>query len=184
MNDRLKPNVDKHENRAFNPLAWGILFFSFWLSLRTIGEPQAMKIGFSWAFLGFSVILWLSIFVPPLRAILNHKYAVKFFLPIIFYVSIFTFVLGWVGSLANLEEHIRTLTIIFGFLWILAYLFILIRITNKPLGVIVSLVSIGLAIYRFIKGLNLAGIMLVLIGIVIFVIAIWRPNIWHKLTFD
>ncbi len=184
MNDKLKPNNNKRENRVFNPVAWGILFFSFWLSLRTIGEPQDLQIGFSWAFLGLSGILWLSIFVPTLRDILYHKYSVKFFLPIIFYVSIFTFALGWIGSWANVEGYLRTLTIIFGFMWILAYLFILIRITNKPLGIIVSIVFIGLAIYRFTNGLILAGIMLVIIGIVIFVVALWRPNIWHRLTFE
>ncbi len=184
----MKPNndiqKDNKDNGVFNPIAWGILFFGFWLSLRTIGEPQDLQIGFSWAFLVFSVILWLSIFIPPLRDILNHKYSVKFFLPIIFYVSIFAFVLGWIGSWSSLEDCFRTLSIILGFMWILAYLFILIRITNRLPGIVVSVVFIGLAIYRFINGLILDGILLVVIGVVILVIAIWRPNIWHRLNFQ
>ena len=174
---------EMEESTEFNPLFWGILFFAFWLSLRTVGQPQDLQIGLSWFFLGLSAILLISIFPIKLRELLNKRYSKKFTLPIVFYGSIFAFVLGWIGSWSSLEGSIRTISVILGFLWIVAYLLILIRITSKPMGIIVSIVFFCLAIYRFVNILILDGILSMLLGVVVLVIAIWRPKIWHKLTF-
>lgn len=44
-NDVRKSNLNNQEPISFKPLPWGVLFFSFWASLRTIENPTLMMQG-------------------------------------------------------------------------------------------------------------------------------------------
>ena len=177
----MKYNDNTNVNRiaSFNPLAWGILFFTFWLSLRTISQLQTLQEILSWASLGLSGILWLSILIPPLADIFDKPRAKTVFLPLIFFVSITGYTFSWVGSLPGMEGFARDLSFILGFLWIVAYLLVLVRSTTRVIGILASSTFVGFGIYHLIDSQIVGGAALLVLGIVLLVIATKRPRIWR-----
>ena len=120
----------------FDPLAWGMLFFTIWITTITVGELDTFQGTVSWAFLAVSGTLFLSIFIPPLALIMSTKTAKQIFLPCIFSLMIFGFTIGWIGSLKDISGWEQTIVVIFGFLWLIAYLMVLIRSTaSRNLGI-------------------------------------------------
>jgi membrane protease YdiL (CAAX protease family) len=161
----------------FNPLAWGILFFTLWLTLRAAGELNKPQEIISWAFLAVSVILFLSIFISPLARILSTKTAEQLLIPTIFFLSIFGFTFAYAGKLKAmfekdlviLETYIAT---IFGFLWVIAYLLILTRSVSKYFGIAFSAVFFVLGVYILIREANMwGGIIVMVIGVTICLVA-------------
>lgn len=106
-------------------------------------------------------------------------------LPVVFEVSISGFVLGFITSLNGMEEWIQSITIYGGFIWVVTYLFILIRASHRGIGVLASLVFFGRDIHLVLQAGNApevaAGIVSILLGIVAGYIAIRRPDwLWHE----
>jgi hypothetical protein len=171
----------------FNPLAWGILFFSFWLSLRTIGEIGAVQQGFAWFFLGLAGMLWLSIAIPPLGKSLANPNRTKLLVPIIFFVSMFAYMINLLNSIKYIEGPTLQIAMIFGFLWIVAYLVVLIRNVERNVGISISLSLIGLAVYYFSRPPTaeplLSAIILLALGIVLLVTTIKKPAIYQRFPF-
>lgn len=169
-----------------NPLSWGMLFFAFWLSL--IISPVEMSISqiiIAWFCFGLSIILWISIFIPWLRAQYKKTAVKKTIIPIVFEITIASFVIGFISSVSEMNEIIRNIVIYFGFIWVVTYLLILIRASNKGIGIIVSLVFIVNGAYLISNAKNtpdlIAGIVSILIGITSVFIAIRRPKwLWHE----
>lgn len=173
------------DNTKFNPLVWGILFFTFWLSLRTIGQLQTLQEVLSWFCLGLSVVLWLSIFIQPLRTVFDKPKARAVFLPVVFFVSIMSFALSLVGSLSDIGGFTRELSLVLGLLWIVAYFLVIVRSATtvritRIASILASLTFVGFGIYRFINSQILAGALLVALGIASLVIIAKRPGMWHQ----
>lgn len=166
-------------NSKFNPLAWGILFFTFWLSLRTIGQLQTLQEVLSWFFLGLSVVLWLSIFIQPLRTVFD-KPKTRAVLPMVFLVPIMSFALSLVGSLSAIGGFTRELSLVLGFLWFVACLLVMVRSIIRIIGILASLTFVGFGIYHLINSQIIVGATLVALGIVALVIAAKRPRMWHQ----
>lgn len=178
--------VEKEEKYELNPLAWGMLFFAFWLSLIIL--PIQLSIGqkiLAWFCFGFSVILFISIWVPWLRKQYKRPTIKTSVLPIVFEITIASFVVGFISSLSSIGEILRQVVMYFGFIWVVTYLFVLIRTSNKGIGVIASLVFIVHGAYLVSQANNspdmIAGIVSILIGLFSGYIAIKRPEwLWHR----
>jgi len=173
------------DNTKFNPLVWGILFFTFWLSLRTIGQLQTLQEVLSWFFLGLSVVLWLSIFIQPLRTVFGKPKVVKVVLLLVFFASIIGFAFSLVGSLFYMKGFTQELSLVLGLLWIVAYFLVIVRSATtiritRIASILASLTFVGFGIYRFINSQILAGALLVALGIAALVIAAKKPGMWHQ----
>jgi len=171
--------MQDNDNTKFNPVAWGILFFTFWLSLRTISQLQTLQEVLSWASLGLSVVLGLSIFIPYLAHIFNGSKAKTVFLPLIFFVFITGYTLSWVGSLPSMGGFTRDLSFVLVFLWIVACLLVMVRSIIRIIGMLASLTFVGFGIYHLIDSQIIVGATLVALGVVALVIATKRPRMWH-----
>ncbi len=171
----------------FQPLAWGILFFTFWLSLRTISGIGAVQHRFAWFFLGLAGMLWLSIVIPPLGRFFANPKRTKIIMPLIFFVSLYAYVINWLISIKSIEGVTLEIAVVFGFLWIVAYLLVLISYVPMKFGIGVSSSLIGLAGFYFVKQATaeplLSAIILLSLGIVLLVITIKKPLIYQKFPF-
>jgi hypothetical protein len=164
----------------FNPLAWGILFFTLWLKLRTAEELNTSQETISWAFLAVSVILFLSIVIPPLARIMSTKTAEQILIPTVFFLSIFSLIFAWAGDLKDMYEKSITgleipVGVIFGFLWLIAYLMILthsISIHSRYFGIAFSAVYAIIGIYViFTEPNKWGGVILIIIGAILCLVA-------------
>lgn len=186
--NRTSKNDEKNrEPTLFNPLAWGILFFSFWISLQTIPKSTPVIQGMSWFFLGISVVLWFSIFLKNLQDLLIKPGLRGFFLPLLFFVSLLALAITLTQSWTLLQGVALYVSIIAGILWFVAYILILVRFAagkiGRMVGIVISVVIIGIGIYTLVTSDIVAGIVLVGLGIASMLIAIFRPPIWHRFPF-
>lgn len=88
----------KNSTTDFSPLSWAILFFSFWYTLRSLGN----YVVFSWLLFGMSIILISSIYCTWLRRKLGSPRAVKMILPTIFILTVGGFIIGVLLALEGL----------------------------------------------------------------------------------
>ena len=190
MTNQTNPS-DKNGRKpvSFNPLAWGILFFSFWISLQTIDKLSPLQERIGWLFLVLSAVLFCSIFISRLHNFLIRPGLIGFFIPLIFFISLMGFTITLVQSWPNLEGAFRYIAVIGGVLWLIAYLLVLMRIVAELgrvgfwLGIVICIALIGKGIYDAFTSDVGAGIMLVALGIISIVIVIKKPSIWHKWPF-
>jgi len=198
MKNKTKPSDENGQKPIpFNPLAWGIAFFSFWISLKMIDKlPPFLQVA-AWFFLVLSAVLWLSILIQPLRNLLIRPCVSGIILPLIFFVPLLGFTISFASSLSNLEGAYRTISAIGGFLWIIAYLLVMMMVAAELnrvgfwLGIALGIVLIGVGAYHIgigtCKALTsdiIAGIILVALGIGSTVVVIKKPSIiWHKWPF-
>jgi len=183
--------TDENEQKPvpFNPLAWGILFFSLWLLLQMIEELPPVQQCIGWFFLGLSAVLFCSIFIPPLRKLLIRPGLGGFFPPLIFFVSLIGFAIALATSWSNLEGVSRTISVLGGIAWFIAYILVLARVAAELgrkgfwAGIVICIALIGNGIYVAFTSDVLAGIILVVLGIISMVVVIKKPPIWHKFPF-
>ncbi len=180
--------VEKKSNRMskFDPLAWGMLFFTLWLVTKTIGEPNTSQELVSYAFLIVSGLLFLSIIIPPLARLMTTKTTEQILLPTIFSMSILGFALGWLGSLKDVVGWELHVGILFGFLWLIAYLMVLIRIAPRNLGIALSVICFILGIRVLVAEAAIwEGVILMAIGVIICLVAIRKiPVYWIPIFGD
>ena len=144
MRGKTQANRSDKPATQFNPLSWGILFFSFWILLQPISEPPAFVQGVSWFFLGMSVLLGLSIVLKKLQNFLNRQGPRGFFLPLVFFVSLFAFAVSLSQSWGILKEIPLCISVVGGILWLIAYLLILVRFAAERIGRTIGVVfSLG-----------------------------------------
>jgi len=177
------------KSTSFNPLAWGILFFSFWISLQMIDELPPFQQHMGWFFLGLSAALFLSIFCPWLQKLWIKPSVSGFFLPLIFFVSLLGFAISVASSLSNLEGISRAISVFGGVLWFIAYFLVLARVAAE-LGrrgfwasIVICSALIGNGIYVALTSNVVVGTILVALGIISIVIVIKKLPIWHKFPF-
>jgi hypothetical protein len=177
---------EKEEKYELNPLSWGMLFFTFWIALIVLPvEVTIWQIIFAWFCFGLSVLLLIAIYVPWLREQYKRPSIKGIVLPIVFEITMVSFVIGFVTSLTGTTGLVRNIIFYGGFIWFVSYLLIIIRAVNKRIGVIASVVFFGYGIYLVAQARDtphtIAGIVGMLIGIVIAYVAIKRPkSLWHE----
>lgn len=171
----------KHESSNFQPLAWGILFFSFWLTLKTIPQSSRMINSLSWLSVIVSGIMWLSLILPPWRRLLN-KPTVKFvYLPSVFFISITAYIVGWLGSLSSVKGTDFNISFWFGFVWLITYLLILMRASTRKVGMGGGVLFIAAGVYYLAKSNIIGGVTLIILGILGISIALKQPKwLWHE----
>ena len=177
--------LDDHDDKL-NPLGWGTLFFTVWISIKVLQELNTKKItpfqagfqnGFGWLLLVVSVALLVSIYFPRWRDILK-KFTKKFYpLPAVVILSIIGFILGWVPGFA-LKGSDQWLVGVIGFLWLITPILVLIARFDRPLHrSFVSVMMLIAWIYLFSSSrFNFIG------SWPLFAIAVlsWWPCIWPK----
>lgn len=178
---------EKEEKHGLNPLSWGMLFFAFWLALIVwpVEVDVVPKTILTWFCFGLSALLLIAIYIPWLREQYERPRIKSVVLPIVFEITIASFVVAFITSLNGMEECIRSITIYGGFIWVVTYLLILIRVSNKGIGILASVVFLGRGIHLVSQAQNepdmVAGIVSMLLGIVSGYIATKRPKwLWHR----
>lgn len=175
----------KEEKYEINPLSWGMLFFAFWLSLMVLPiELNILQKILAWFCFGLSVLLLIAIY-SRLRDQYKKPKIKRIVLPVVFEITVASFVVGFISSLSSLNEILRQVVIYFGFIWVVTYLFVLIRASNKGIGIIASLVFIVDGAYLASHATNspdmIAGAVSILIGLFSGYIAVKRPQwFWHE----
>jgi len=171
----------------FSPVAWGVVLFSFWISLQAIPGATAIVRGLSWFYFGTSAVLWVSIFSRDLRDLLTRRSLAGFLLPVVFFVSPLAFAIALVQSLGLLEGVAKHLLIAVGNLWMFAYLAVLVRFiagrVGRIAGIVPSAILIAIGVYTMVRSDLLGGVILVVLGIILVLIAVFRPRIWHGWPF-
>lgn len=127
-----KPDVE-----SFNPLGWGTLFFTLWVSVKMAKEIRPgwlndVRDGFEWIFLGWSVILCLSIFYPPLESVLQSRKATQKYMYAVFLATLSGYVFGWLPGF-GLEGVYQDLALGVGFLWLTTYVLVALSRLNSVL---------------------------------------------------
>jgi len=165
----------------FNPLAWGILTFNFWLTLQPLEKwdwPQKAIACFS---LLLSIMLLLSIVIPPWNRLLDKPKVVRVIMPFLFTISILGYAISWLVKLPQLQGLAFNFTFWVGFLWFIAFAMVLIRNVNRVFGSVVSALLVIIGILYFTIGSNtIGGIFLVVFGILLLLLANRIINIWDR----
>jgi hypothetical protein len=176
------PDVEPNEDdEKLNPLGWGTLFFSVWVSLKVLKElnPKMkvtlFQIVLEWALLAVSVILLFAIYIVPWRDILK-KFTQKYYaFPIVFIITVFSFILGWVPGL-GLTGMNQWLAAGIGFLWFITPIMIIIaRFKRLLTRGLICIVFLGLWIHYFMNKGFIGSWPLLAIGLLA-----WWPCICPK----
>jgi len=176
MADKVK---DPYE---FNPLSWGMVFFTFWLALKAVPNASRPQNPLSWGAVVISFLLWLSIILPPWRKILEKPRVKKIYLPTIFCITLAGYVIGWVTSIVNIKGNLDfNVSFFFGLAWLFIWLIILMRITNRLVGILGSVAFIGFGVRYLIQSNYYSAVTLIILGIIGVLVVIIRPKfIWHE----
>ena len=127
-----KTNVAEGNGDSYNPLAWGILFFTMWLTLVTIHGTGQTTTWIPTALLILSILLMVSIFLKILfnKIFKNDvttnifKFASTIVTPIVFEITVAGYIIAWIQGVAILSEPNLTIAIIIGFFWIIIYVIV------------------------------------------------------------
>jgi len=174
------------EKYQLNPLSWGMLFFTFWLTLSVLPvEATIWQTILAWFCFGLSVLLLVAVYVPWLRDQYKKRRIEGIVLPIVFEITMAGFVIGFVTSLEGADHAIRSIVVYMGFIWLMTYILILIRASHKGIGILAGVAFFGYGIYLVAQARTtpntIAGIVSMLIGMIIAYIAIKRPKwLWHE----
>jgi hypothetical protein len=169
------------DDTKINPLGWGILFFMFWVSLITIPgiKEQTLSWYMAWVSFGLSILMLISI-EQHIRNWLSKPGLIRYVVMLVFYISLMSYSIAYVGSVGAVDATIRPILIIFGFIWLLVYLCILASRSPRPWGIVVSLLFIAIGVYNFITKQTEIGrlslILCVVIAIITLVCSLKKPK--------
>lgn len=198
-NNVLEKNLSYQEPITFKPLPWGVLFFSFWATLRTVDNPTHFIQGIAWFFLALSGILLLSVFTEPLfpsfrRILAKHiprldrivtpESISQFFVSLVFYTTFLGFPINIAMRWSKLQGIDIPISVVGLVCWMIAYVLFLVSIVSRLgrkgqiIGGIAGVIIIGYAINAF-KSNVLAGLIVLGIGVSSIIIAIKKPKYGH-----
>jgi len=138
-------NLENKKNKAgkehafftpYDPLSWGILFLTFWLTLRSVPDTNATQNIVGYSFLGFSFVLWLLMVHPWMKKQMENKslknsLIPKLLIPFVSAVTVFGFVFGACVSIPQLALVDQVVAWIFLFLWIFVYMSMILKSIRK-----------------------------------------------------
>ncbi|MFC1998789.1 hypothetical protein ACFLVR_03995 [Chloroflexota bacterium] len=103
----------------YNPLSWGTLFFSFWLTLYMNPNVDGGLRTTSYLFLFISILFMASILIKPISDILKKRAILALMPLLIFYMSI----IGYTLSLLDfaISDLLSNLPFIIGLSWMCMY---------------------------------------------------------------
>lgn len=135
------------DDSKINPLGWGILFFTFWLSIMTIPSLKGQTVTWlAWVSLGLSIIMLISI-ETHVRDWLSKPGIRRYILTGVFYITLLSYAITYVGSVGAVDPTIRPWVIVIGFIWVMVFFCILISRRPRTLGIITCLIFVGFGIY-------------------------------------
>ena len=178
------PNVEpRKDDDKLNPLGWGTLFFTVWISLKVLEQlhPELkvtlFQIIMEWVFLAISLALLVAIYVPWWKNVLEKVAKNANVFPIVFIVSVAGYIFGLAPGF-SLQGSNQWIVVGIGFLWLITPLMVLIARFSRPLlrGLIcVSILAYSLG-YFAVHGFNFVN------SWALFLVSAfcWWPCIWPK----
>lgn len=140
------------QDMSFNPLSWGILFFTLWLTVQALNTLPDFQKNFSWFFLGLSIVALVSIPWNWLRKLLNTQRASQIILPVIFELTVAGYIIGWVGMLKDMHGAVLGLAVAIGFIWLIVYVMVAAAKIVKPyLRALICTIFFGVWVYYFVN---------------------------------
>lgn len=201
----LKSNLNNQKPILLKPLPWGVLLFSFWITLRIVDSPTLLMKAAAWFVLALSGILLVSVLlrplfpvfqrilakhIPRLNRIVNRIVTSKnvrwFFVALVFFTTLIGFPVNIAMNLSKLQGIALVISLIGLACWLIAYLLVLVSISSRIgkvgqiLSGIVSAGIIGMGINAF-ESSVLVGSVLIGIGAISIIIAITKPKYWDLL---
>jgi len=120
-----QPPGGQSDDFAFNPLSWGVLFFSLWLSLKTVDSVVPLgpfQRGLANVAIVVSIVMLVSTpFTNWLRNKLQTIIRNASVLPVIYVITVFVYTIGFLTVVPSLKGPDVALAITIGFLWLVAY---------------------------------------------------------------
>ena len=135
----------------FNPMAWALLFFAFWITLKTVINASWGQNIIANVSLAMSIFLWLSILIPPLRKWLAKPGVEQIYRPTIYIISLTGYFLGWILNWPDLNRIDMSISVYFGTILVLTYLMILIRASGRIIGSVASLVLLVAGVVQIVN---------------------------------
>jgi hypothetical protein len=172
---------------TINPLGWGILFFTFWLSIMTMPNLRGQTVAscVAWVSLSLSILMLISI-EPHIRNWLNTPGIIRYILTGVFYITLLSYAVTYIGGIGAVYPAIRPWVIIIGFIWFMVFFCILISRVPGTLGIITFVIFAGLSIYNLITKRTdigrLTAIYLGVIAVVILLCALFKPKWFSEIS--
>ncbi len=166
------------KNVSIDPFGWGVLFFTFWLTILTLPIKQtSYNVFIAWFSLAISALFFASILWPWLRAFLDKPAVKRIYAPTIFVISAAAYILGWLGSLPALSGGTLAVAIFGGTLWFLLADVILIRSVPIKFGIVgpVAFIIAGLYFILF-SHQPLSGLVSIGFGVLTLIVMIAHPK--------
>lgn len=180
--DVSKPKPKDGQVVTLKALPWGMLFFSFWLTMAGIGNLSPIQQGIAWFILVLSAVLFGSIFIPPLHEVLAGKRMTGLFVPLVIFATFTAFALNLARSWPKLGGAFLPISVYGGVLWFLAVITVCVRLVAEQgksglvTSTLMSLAIIGIGVHSMLSNL-IGGVVLVGLGIVSMLVAIKKPRL-------
>jgi hypothetical protein len=125
-NKKNKTDKERIFFSSYNPLSCGILFLTFWTTLRSVPNKNSTQTIVGYSFLGFSFVFWLLMVSPWMKKQMEKKWMAnslipKFLIPFVSAVTFFGFVFGVCASIPQLELIDQVIAWILLILWVFVY---------------------------------------------------------------
>jgi hypothetical protein len=135
-NKKNKTDKERIFFSSYNPLSWGILFLTFWTTLRSVPNKNSTQNIVGYSFLGFSFVFWLLMVSPWMKKQMEKKWMTnslipKFLIPFVSAVTFFGFIFGVCVSIPQLELIDQVIAWILLLLWIFVYMSEIFRAIRK-----------------------------------------------------
>jgi hypothetical protein len=180
-NDKDMPDGEKQK---INPLAWGILFFGFWLTLKSSGAQDTSKSFVSWLMLFCSAAMGLFI-IPKVRTMIENNEFLPGIIVLVEQVSVWAFFFGWLFSLPSLTQLDSTISAIFLLFWtVVIFGTIVARAHNRIIRGIAVLIAFVILLCQsiFTYHSDFAGLWPLIPIVIGLLVAVYYPSVFRKMS--
>lgn len=133
----------------------------------------------AWVSLALSILMLISI-EPHVRNLLNEPSLIINILTGVFYITLLSYTITYIGGVGSVDPKIRPWVIGIGFIWLMVFFCIIISRVSLTLGIITCLIFAGLSIYNLAtkktKVGRLTGIYLGVIAVILLICSITEPK--------
>lgn len=131
----------------------------------------------AWSTFAISAIMCLSIFIRPLRRLLEKEKVKRVYLPIIFYISFVGYTISWTSALGGMSISDVPYAVYGGFIWLLTYGIIMVGSSGKKVGLFGASLFIIAGVYALFQGNIIRGIVVFVFGVILLVLGhFWRST--------
>jgi hypothetical protein len=187
LSDRLRKSI-KHKDGAkdnnlkgtqINPLAWGVMFFSFWLSLKSLSLSSKLQQGVAWFMLGCTVAAGILI-IPKMREAVEKQS--QTIIMLVEEIAVLAYFIGWISPLKDLKHIDLAIALAVGYFWVIVIIGGIVAKVNVFLlrWLFVGFVLVAIAIQFIGSGINGSWPLIpILAGVLL---AVFKPHVFKGLS--